>query len=352
MIDHMTNIHRSDLIPMDHRELEVITMISNPEKYKRRYHLYRSFEKHMHDSGVRLWTIEVQQGERPFQITDANNPCHLQLRTKSIIWIKENALNIMMQRVTRMVPDYKYFAWIDADILFSNSMWAENTVSLLQKYKILQLWSSCHDLDYYGDTFATYRSFCWCYQQSVMNPDAIGIKTENGHAFNMGINDWKHYSTQSKPFWHSGYAWAMRRDTYEALGGPYDGGIFEVGILGSGDHHLALAFTHEAERSLPRAVSAPYFERLQEYQRRCERVVRKDIGYVPGSISHYFHGSKINRAYRTRWNILRDCGFDPRCDLTRDGNGLYVLVDNLTDRSIQLRDQIRAYFSGRDEDRW
>lgn len=337
-MDHLQNIHRSDLTPMDHRALKVVTMISNPMGYKNRYNLYRKFAKHMHDSGVELYTVEVVQRDRPFEITEAGNPYHIQLRTDSILWIKENCLNLAVQRLPR---DWEYVAWIDSDVQFANPHWAENAIRLMQVYRVLQLWSSCHDLNPGMDAHAMYRSFCWCHQYSLKNPDRVGVMVNGTMQFNKGIPDFKTYATATKPFWHSGFAWAMRRDIFEQLGG-----LFQVGILGSGDHHMSLAFIHEAERSLPRDISGPYWDALVEYQRRCERYLMRDIGYVPGAIFHYAHGQKVNRGYRTRWDILKRNQFDPRTDLKMDWQGLY----QLTDRNTQLRDDIRVYFAQRNED--
>jgi hypothetical protein len=327
-------------------------MVSNPIRYKTRYNLYRRFEKHMYDSGVDLVTVEIQQGERPFQVTEEGNPNHVQLRTYSEMWHKENALNIAARRLYEIYPDWKYMAWIDADIKFMNEGWAAETLSMLQRYRILQLWSTCIDLDgdmnplVVGGVPKVIRSFCWCYRESFRNPDAIGVNVDGKNQYNKGLGDWKDYAALTRPFWHSGFAWAIRRDTYEDLGGCYDGGLFEIGILGSGDHHMALAFIEEVERSLPRSVGTRYMDLLIEYQNRCKQFVRRDIGYIDGGIAHFFHGSKINRRYRDRWSILQNNGYDPTYDLKRDMSGLFML----TDRNIQLRDEIRAYFEMRNED--
>ena len=351
-MDYFKNIYHWDIEQLPHRDLKVVTMISNPIRYKTRYNLYRRFEKHMFDSGVDLITVEVQQGERPFAVTEAENPSHVQLRTYSELWHKENALNIGVRRLYEICPDWKYFAWIDADIQFMNPGWAAEALSILQRYRIIQLWSTCLDLDFEMNPIVVngvpkvIRSFCWCYRESFRRPDTIGINVDGRPEFNLGLGDWKNYAALKKPFWHSGYAWAMRRETYENLGGCYDGGLFEIGILGSGDHHMALAFIGEVERSLPKQVGTRYMDLLIEYQNRCNQFVKKDIGYIDGGISHYYHGAKINRGYRTRWAILQDNNYDPTYDLKRDKNGLFML----TDRNIKLRDDIRAYFELRNED--
>src|SRR5438309_37497 len=109
---------RSDL-------LHVVTAISNPVRYKSRYRLYHEFEKHMLDSGVKLWTIEMAFGDRPFEVTQAGNPQHFQVRGWTEVWHKENLLNLA---IARLPADAEYIAWVDADVQFTRKDWAEETV--------------------------------------------------------------------------------------------------------------------------------------------------------------------------------------------------------------------------------
>src|SRR5208282_5642845 len=92
--------------------LYVVAVISNPIRYLTRYELYHRFEKHMQDSGVILYTVEMAYGDRAFAVTDANNPRHLQLRSNHELWHKENLINL---GVARLPATWKYLAWIDAD---------------------------------------------------------------------------------------------------------------------------------------------------------------------------------------------------------------------------------------------
>ena len=101
-------------------QFHVVTVISNPVLYKSRYRLFKRFEKHMRESGIRhLHVIEIQNGHRAFQVTQENNKYHTQLRTTDELWVKENAINLVVQRLARSFPDWKYIAWIDADIEFT-----------------------------------------------------------------------------------------------------------------------------------------------------------------------------------------------------------------------------------------
>ena len=54
------------------------------------------------------------------------------------------------------------------------------------------------------------------------------------------------------------------------------------------------------------------------YQDRCERHIKRNIGYVPGTICHFFHGAKKARQYSNRWQILIRNDFDPLKDIKKD----------------------------------
>jgi hypothetical protein len=104
----------------------VITVLFNPMKYKSRYELYHKFDEHMSRSGVTLLTVECifesDEGSdlprQKFEITRPNDPRHLQIKAPSVIWLKENLINIAVKRL----PSYvEYVAWLDADIEFEVS---------------------------------------------------------------------------------------------------------------------------------------------------------------------------------------------------------------------------------------
>ncbi len=101
----------------------VITVIFNPIRYKSRYDHYQKFEAHMSQSGAHLITVECIFESAPrfglpgqiFDITRADDHRHIQLIASSIIWMKENLINIAIQRLPQNV---EYVAWLDADIEF------------------------------------------------------------------------------------------------------------------------------------------------------------------------------------------------------------------------------------------
>ena len=75
----------------------------------------------MEELGVQLIVVEQAFGRRPFVITERDNPFHVQLRTDQELWHKENMINIGIQHLCQIDPDWKYIAWIDGDIRFQRS---------------------------------------------------------------------------------------------------------------------------------------------------------------------------------------------------------------------------------------
>ncbi len=298
--------------------LHVITVISNPVRYKSRYHLYEKFKNYATCHGATLWTVEIAFGDRPFEVTQAGNPFHLQLRTFDELWHKENMINLMIQRLPL---DWEYVAWVDADIIFNRPDWIEETVQQLQHYMVVQMFSHAVDLDPNYNIIKTHTGFVWSYFENQ-------CKIPKGHGY-------KKYG-----LWHPGFAWACRREAFDTMSG-----LIDFAILGAGDRHMATAFLGVVEDSVPLNISEGYMDELKTWEKNAKKL-RKDLGYVPGTISHFWHGKKKDRRYTERWKILIHNKYDPDYDIQEDWQGLLVLAGN----KPKLRDQIRDYFRQRNED--
>ncbi len=305
--------------------LHVVTCISNPVRYVSRWRLYERFAEQMERAGVHLVTIELAYGERPFVVTDAGRPDHIQLRTGCELWHKENLLNIA---IGRLPPDWRYVAWIDADVSFHNPAWATETVERLQLFDVLQLFSEAIDLD----------------PEHKAVQSAKAVKT--GFMYS-----WWHCLPASRRYddgnWHPGYAWAMRREAYVALGG-----LLDTAVLGSADRHMAMSLIGKAELSLPTALHPCYRESVLAWQQRAEHHVRRNVNYVPGLLTHWWHGRKRDRHYGDRWRVLSRWQYNPTTDLRRDWlrHGLIELAHSHCPRLVGLRDDIRRYLRSRNED--
>jgi hypothetical protein len=140
---------------------------------------------------------------------------------------------------------------------------------------------------------------------------------------------------------HTGYAWAARRSAISDLGG-----LGDIGILGSGDRHMAYALLGQVDKSFPVGISKSYVNYWNRWQDRAETYIQRKVGVVSGTVNHYWHGSKQHRRYQDRWKILVGDGYDPELDIKYDFQG----VLQLTGRNIRLRDDLIQYFNVRNED--
>jgi hypothetical protein len=297
--------------------LYVVSSIINPSRFRSRYALYRDFEKYITDTGAVLYTVEAAYGDRDFAITEAANPRHIRLRTNHEVWHKENLINI---GVSRLPDDWKYVAWIDADVQFARPDIVAETIHQLQHFSVVQMFAHATDL---GPRHQPLRSFQGFVAQWMRQNSEVPAQ----------------YSV-----WHPGYAWACRRDAWDHLGG-----LIDFAIVGSADRYMACGLIGKIAQSLSSEFvrDCPvYTEWCLEWQNRAEIYIKRNIGFVDGLLLHYFHGTKKNRGYFNRSAILWKNRFDPAKDIKRDWQGVW----QLTDRKIELRDQLRAYFRSRDED--
>jgi hypothetical protein len=179
---------------------------------------------------------------------------------------------------------------------------------------VIQLFSHSIDMDKEMNAMSIFPSF--------------GFQYNKGRPYGTGIN-----------MWHPGYAWACNRRAYERMGG-----LYEKSILGAGDHNMSFSYIGNSLKSLNKLVSDDYKDSVSDYEKKANSL---RLGYIPGVIRHYFHGSKKNRKYGERWQILVDNKYMPSLHITHDKNGLIVPTAECPKK---LLDDILQYFAERNED--
>lgn len=296
-------------------KLHVITVVSNPCNFKIKYKLTNEFMKRMEtEPNVIVYLVELVYGDQPFEVTKSTNKRHLQVRTDTApLWHKENMINLGVRHL--LPPNWKAMAWIDADIEFDSTHWALDTLKVLNCGRdFVQLFSHCIDMDFNKQIMNTFTSFGYQYTKN--------FKKGNG----------QHY-------WHPGFAWACNRKAYDKMGG-----IFEEGILGSADNIMCHTFIKKAQDSLKKGISQDYFDFVVNFQNKMQGIT---LGYIPGSIRHFFHGKKENRNYYGREDILIKYQFNPYTFIEKDSRGLLIPTKNCPKEFL---DDIMDYFKGRNED--
>lgn len=306
--------------------LYVVLPYFNFCKFNNRRRLFVEFVERMkHTPGVRIVVVEGKldtdaEWDLPL-LNDRDGGAfrHFRFSYPHALWIKENLINLGV----RNLPDeWKYMAWIDADLTFVNDHWARDAIARMRtSFDVVYLWQTCVNLGQNGE----------------VPPDAKAADRSFG--FMSTTSKYPYHQRAKYGFWHPGYAVACTRRAYEQMGG-----LFDWGILGSGDRHMALSLIGHAEWSAPGNIHPGYVTRLKEYEARCAGL---RLGYVPGTIVHHWHGDHVNRRYVQRWDVLTKGGYDAVNDLRRKENGQIYLTD---EAAARLGPAIIEYFYGRKED--
>lgn len=317
---HAPGFRRPDVVT---EPLYVVTTVFNSPRYRSRWKLYGDFAKRVVEAGAKLVIAEVAFGERAFALTEPNRIDHVQLRTSHEIWHKERALNLAVQRLPQ---DWKYVAWIDADVQFLRDDWADECVHALQHYPVIQMWRTATDLDPDYEPIATMESFAWCHERG------LPTKVHPGGYYDAAGGGRIKYP-------HPGYAWAMRRDAWDTLGG-----LIDWAILGAGDANMAHALLGQVDWTLQLDYHPGFVKQFHIWQERAESI-KQNLGCMRGGILHHWHGPKTLRRYQTRPEILVRHQFDPAVHIKPDWQGLHQLSG-----PPGLRDDIRRYFHERNED--
>jgi len=105
----------------------------------------------------------MQTGAREHQITEKENPNHIQLWQTGLegeVWVKEQLINLGFHHILQKAPDTRYLMWVDSDILFEHDM-LEKTIQALQIYPIVQCWSDLISLDSKGRLANVFKSYMY-----------------------------------------------------------------------------------------------------------------------------------------------------------------------------------------------
>lgn len=295
--------------------LNIIVVISNPCLYASRYILFKEFIKRLEEqeTNICIYVVELIYPNQKYIITETNNKNHLQIYTEIPLWHKENMINLGVKLLPK---DYKAFAWIDADIEFDSSTWVIDTLKILNGSKdVVQLFSHCIDMNKDETTLNNFTSF--------------------GYSFSKNIK----YGLTGLNYWHPGYAWAITRKAYEKIGGLYD-----KGILGSGDFIMANSFIGMTKYITYDKYSNDYKNSMLEFEKKAKTL---RLGYVPGIIRHYYHGKKANRKYTERTDILAKYNYSPIKHIKYNDNYIIVPTNEFPE---EFKKDIINYFHERKED--
>jgi hypothetical protein len=313
---------------------------------------------------------EVAYGDRPFEVTSPDHPYDYQWRTTEVLFHKENILNLV---VSRFPADWKYGAYVDADVTFTRHDWALETIHQLQMYSWVQMYS--HYVDASGPIPLgnghrpishpnpdLHNSFAFNYQARGFTtpPGYLPVGWKDPSAGSSALSEYdapvKARSMKAaagkQAVGATGLAWAFTRNGFNV-----PGGLMDRCILGSGDWYMAFGLIGKGgpesfgnqlpSNALGVAFHPDYRSYIFDWQSRASEL-KANVGYVDQIALHHFHGAKRHRQYGSRDKILIKHQYSPYRDIQRDSQGVVGLASSLKDPG--LRDDIRAYFLSRNED--
>jgi hypothetical protein len=272
----------------------------------------RVFSDGVRRQGLSLLIVELAFGDAPFRVPDDAADHIVRLRTTTVLWHKERLINLGLRHLP---ASCRFVAWLDADVLFENAEWVAATRDQLDHFVVVQ----------------PFETACWLPEGATEAPDDL----QAGHLSNLEgrqiagfaaaldqAGDRRRALALNDQYWHTGFAWAARRDFLDRHG------LYDRAILGGGDLIAAHAFAADTDflrgrhlylRSIMPAERAA----IGDWGGRVAIDTGGRVGWIPGRVCHLYHGPLAGRRYVERQQILRDADFDPHADLADDANGCW-----------------------------
>lgn len=281
----MLNINKVSVSKCSH--LAVITTYYNPCRYKTRRENFERFRAHMKDHNVMLLTVECVFNGEAAELPAANDVWHVE--SSSLLWQKERLLNLAAERLPSHIDAV---AWIDADLLFENENWVQDTLDALSTYPIVQMFETCLRQTQAGDAGSV--------------PDVVesmaSVMQRFPHSLLM-----QRYDIHG----HTGYAWAMRREIFKQVG------LYEYAISGSADHFMAHAIYGDCGFCIQNALKHDQvqIDHFKEWSSLFYPLINGQLGVVPGQLRHLWHGDLKHRNYFNRMHQITDLGYNPYADI-------------------------------------
>src|ERR1700682_4012047 len=299
-----------------------ITSFFNPVRYKRRLLNYQVFR-----SQLRIPLVAVELSfDGQFELTKNDADILIQVSGGAVLWQKERLLNIALKSVPR---DAENVALLDCDIVFERKDWAEDAEArLAESNNIIQLF---HEALYLNKESPPDR------------PNAINAEFSVPGIMQTGdrslLNNGAVISGEKRLLYQPGLAWAVKRAILD------EHLLYDAAIAGGADSLMVASIYGDFEPIAVRHLFNP--RRKQHYLRWAipfNKSVAGQIGALPGTIYHLWHGELKDRNYYDRYKLLENV--DPYSDIQIASNGAW----QWTKLNTELEEQLKANFVNRRED--
>lgn len=219
------------------------------------------------------------------------------------IWQKERILN---QAIAALPDEVTKIIWCDADVLVRAPRpftWAANVADALDQYPVVQPWE-----------FA-----------KLQGPDGnLGGEGPLGRPVVESVAHWNQTSLAMPcglpaDCW-PGFAWAARRDVLREIGG-----LYEADLSGPNDVLMSLAFYGDFQNPFLLRYGDRFRRHFMQWGERAHKIVDGQVGFVPATLTHLWHGPFNGRRYLERTVRLYQAGYDPAQHLVTAPDGSLAL---------------------------
>lgn len=257
--------------------------------FRRFLRLYRKYP---------IYGVELFMEGIPPITKDNPNWIHLKASSRHFCFQKEALLNICINNLPK---NFTKVVVVDPDVYFENENWFNDVNEKLNEFDFVQPFSTCTWTGIRGEEILSKQSF---------------------------FKDKNHVG-------HPGFAMAFRRESFNKIK------FFPFCIVGGGDIIFAAAVSKQVDK-IRHSLRTYYESHKFHLSEWLNNALSYDFNcsYIDGIIYHEYHGSKTDRAYKDRNEIIRNIDVNK---LTLDANGLVELDKNLSNK-------IYSYFKSRNED--
>jgi len=274
------------------RDMAICFVYFNPAGTKRMLMNYLYTIEKLKLAGIPYYTLELCYGQP--EIADA-----IHMKGVSILFHKERLCHLLEKRISFV---YSKLMFLDADIIFGNTRWYNETSDLLDSYDVVQPFSNAVWLD-------------------IKLKECIQERISVAYMNRPGPYESKRH--------HPGFGWAFRRSWFRKVG------FFQHGITGSGDTLSACAWLGTTfNKNYLQAALAP------AYNDYCVHPLPR-ISCTLGRVYHLWHGTRENRKYVERHTILN--GIQDVRMILKDTEVFELTVD-------EINEKLKNYFISRDDD--
>lgn len=240
-------------------------------------------DKYCKNDNIKIYLIEgLYRGIKPLEVPKKYDIVHIKITIRDALYIKENLINIAIRNIPY---EWKYLAWIDYNIQFTNNNWINDTIEMLDTNDVIHLY------------------------ENVVHFNKNNIATHiTKSLFNIYNND-NNITEYNELKYSYNYAWACSKKAYDIMDG-----LIEYNITGNAEKEMAYTFIGKLNEVINHNLNEEYKNKLLSFQERCYNSIK--VSNIKGTILNYYNNNNLNyKKLIEGYNILIDNEYSPINDI-------------------------------------